>query len=342
MSSMRQDDFEGLLDKACSLLTSEAKSSLFLHPADFENRVREVVQDLLNQHSESNELIDFKPHPHGFPDIGVGEFGIEVKFTLGNSWRSVANSVLETNRVFGVDKIYVLFGKMGGDPQVRWRSYESCVIHVRTSHVPRFEVDIDADQSLFETMGINYDEFRCLNMADKMRHIRSYARGRLKQGERLWWLEDNPEHDTHSLPINARIYTSLSNKEKVMLRAEAVILCPQIVSSGHSKHKYDDVVLYLLTYHGILCHNARDLFSAGSVANPKNELQKQGKGHIGKALMLIEDDLKLAIQRLPDELFLEYWGEVVPKKQRLQRWLTKADEFASGWIPSEVLFKSAT
>ena len=33
-----------------------------------------------------------------------------------------------------------------------------------------------ANRSLFESMGIRYDEFRLLPMEEKMRHIRVYAR----------------------------------------------------------------------------------------------------------------------------------------------------------------------
>ena len=86
--------------------------------------------------------------------------------TESDTWRSIANSVLETQRVDGVKYIYVVFGKMGGVPEVRWGEYEASVVHVRTSHVPRFEVEIanpqaDHRESLFKQMGIrqNYSLF---------------------------------------------------------------------------------------------------------------------------------------------------------------------------------------
>jgi hypothetical protein len=124
-------------------------------------------------------------------------------------------------------------------------------MHVRTSHVPRFEVELDPipTQSLFDQMGISYDVFRSSAMEEKMQHIRKYARGRLRNGERLWWLEDAPG-EAHTLPIQARLYTKIPTEDKIRLRAEAVLLCPKIVSSGRSRDKYDDVVLFLLTYHG--------------------------------------------------------------------------------------------
>lgn len=330
---MTQEEFESILDEICAKLTKESQNEIFTTAAQFENRVREVLQDALQP--DSLIKIDFKPHPQAFPDIAVGAYGVEVKFTLNDTWRSVANSVLETNRIESVEKVYLVFGKMGGSPEVRWGDYEASVIHVRTSHVPRFEVALDADKSLFALMGVSYDEFRHLKMEDKMKHIRAYARGRLKRGERLWWLEDSPD-DEHSLPIQARLYTSLSQPEKLRLRAEAALLCPGIVQSGNVRDKYNDVVLYILTYHGVICHQARDLFSAGSVANPKND--DEGGIYIERALKLVEQDMLVAAAEMDDELFVEYWGESVPPEKRIKKWLEKADALARDWTPSKSLF----
>lgn len=96
------------------------------------------------------------------------------------------------------------------------------------------------------------------------------------------------------------------------------------------------MVLYLLTYHGVLCHQARDLFSAGSVANPQND--DAGGIYIERALKLIEKDMREAAARMDDSLFVEYWGESVVPEKRIKRWLEKADELAQDWIPSKSLF----
>lgn len=329
---MTKQGFERLLDSLAAILRDEARHTPFSTAKQFENRVREVVKNTID---DPIIKIDFDPHPQAFPDIAVGEFGIEVKFTSSDTWRCVANSILETNRIDEVKLVYLVFGKMGGEPDVKWGEYEKCVMHVRTSHVPRFEVEIGATKSLFEQMGVSYDDFRLSEMHEKMLHIRQYARGRLKPGERLWWLEDATGEE-HTLPIQARLYTKLSTAEKTKLRAEAVLLCPRIVESGRSKDKYDDVVLYLLTYHGVLCHQARDLFSAGSVANPTND--DNGGIYIARAIKLLEAEILDASERMEDALFVEYWGVSIPPKQRIQEWLRRANSYARGWKPSEVLF----
>lgn len=39
--------------------------------------------------------IDRNSKAQAFPDIAIGQFGVEVKFTEKDNWRSVANSISE-------------------------------------------------------------------------------------------------------------------------------------------------------------------------------------------------------------------------------------------------------
>ena len=100
--------------------------------------------------------------------------------------------------------------------------------------------------------------------------------------------------------------------------------------------KYNDAAIYLLTYHGVLCPQARDLFSAGSVALRSDP--KRGGLYIMRALMDTEDEMRRAAAYLEDALFVEYWGASVPPKSRIREWLKRADKQAGTWKPSEVLF----
>ncbi|MGQ9873839.1 MAG: restriction endonuclease [Chloroflexus sp.] len=333
---MTVEEFEKILDDVVRKLNQDLKrGQAFKSAKDFESRVREVLDEFMQ---DKGLVVDFNPHPHAFPDITLGEFGIEVKFTLHDTWRSVANSIVESTRKSGILYIYIVFGKMGGKSEVKWARYDDCVIHVRTTHVPRFEVEINSKRrSLFKQMGITYNEFSTYSIEQKMHYMREYARKRLKHGERLWWLEEKAEPE-HSLPIKVRLYTSLPDEEKRMLRVEAALLCPQIVSPSGLRHKYDDVVLYLLTYHGVVCHQVRDLFSAGSVALRRNT--KRGGIYIQRALQDIEAEMLEAAMRLDIELFEEYGGERVEPQDRIAKWLDKADKYDRDWMPSKVLFTS--
>lgn len=335
MKELTPESFETILGELCAKLTNESRAGAkFGKSSQFETRVREVLKELISTYGLS---VDFDPHPYVFPDIVLGKFGVEVKFTTGDTWRSVANSVFESTRSQSVEHIYIVFGKMGGEPAVDWDRYDNCVIHVRTSHVPRFEVQIRPKESLFSKLGISYKDFCQLSILERMEHIRKYARNRLKKGERLWWLEDGPDGG-HSLPIQARLYMSLEQSEKRKLRAEAALLCPDIVKPSRSKHKYDDATLYLLTYRGVLCPQARDLFSAGSVAMRSDS--KRGGNYVLRALRDIQEEMRTAAATLDDALFVEYWEESVPSGRRLKEWLRRADKLAVGWKPSDHLFKN--
>ena len=66
-------------------------------------------------------------------------------------------------------------------------------------------------------MGIAYDDFRKLEMQEKMKYIRAYAK-KIHPDGKLWWIEDSNAEE-HTLPIQARLYTNLTTEEKTQLRA---------------------------------------------------------------------------------------------------------------------------
>lgn len=327
-------NYEDFLDILVGRLQSAVKHEAPTSATDFERLIRSTINEL---GGFDGKLVNEEPKAQEFPDIPMGTFGIEVKFTENDTWRSIANSVSEGTRNSGVTDIYVVYGKMGGTADVRWGRYEDVVVHVRTSHVPRFELEMGTKGSLFQKIGISYNEFQKLPMHEKMSHIRSYARGRLKPGERLWWLEED-DKPSHSLPLEVRLYMHLSQDDKRKLRAEGALLSPMIVAPSRVKNKYNDVVMYILTRHGILCPQARDLFSAGSVALRKDKVR--GGNYTLRALEDIEEEMIKAAYRLPDELFVEYWGRSCRPENRIVEWLKDADRLAKTWKPSEYLFLS--
>lgn len=328
---MTPEDFERALNKVVAQLGEEVRTSKKYHePAAFQRRCFEVLQGMIGK----DLPLDLSFHPHQFPDIKAGAYGVEVKSVANDTWRVVGNSMLETKRAEGVERMYVIFGKMGGMAGVRWGMYEDRIVHVRISHAPRYEIDMsDGSKSLFATMGITYGAFCDLPAEKKMSHVRDYARGRLKPGERLWWLEDKPGQEK-TLPLEVRLYIKLPAEEKKKLRAEVTLLFPEVVGHGRIREKYADVALYLITAHGILAHNARDMFSAGSVAG-----KDRGGIYTARAIAGLEPYMREAAASMSDALFAEYWERHVPANERIRAWLERADGYARDWKPSEVLFK---
>ena len=328
---MDAEEFEAILTEVSDILTQDVQGSSDHHkPSIFEDFVRETIQDVLRVRGHDAAM---DPRVQGFPDIAVGNFGVEVKCTESDSWRCIANSVSEGNAIKDVDHIYVIYGKIGGKPEVRWADYGQSIMHVRTSHVPRFEIEIGTTRPLFEQLGTTYEDFRELSIHDKMPYIRQYARGRLRPGERLWWLDDKEDDDQHSLPLSVTIYMDLPQDEKRKLRAEAVLMSPMVCAHSRSRRKYNDAVLYMMTYRGVLCPQARDLFSAGSVAGPE-----RGGNYLIRSIQSIQDEIRVAAYELEDALFQEYWGHVPAPEDRILEWLRMADEIATDWVPSDKLF----
>lgn len=341
---MNQQQFESILDEVALLLTEDMRTKPMKEwlsvestkALSYEQHVREHLHEAIEKMGELgiDNKVDLHPSGQTFPDVPCGEFGVEVKFTTDDKWSSIANSIRETKRVETVKVVYLMFGKMGGNPESRWMKYEDCVVHVRTSHEPRFQVDLSGNKdSLFSLMGVSYDDFRKLDIMDKMPYIRSYARTIHPDG-RLWWLENSENGEDHSTDIDLVPYPSLDGETKNRYRAEATLLCPALVADGPGAGgrkktvAYRDAAMYFMSYHGVLLYNARDINSAGSVGN-------KVEGVVGlQALM------ESAANYLDDALFEEYWGVVVHREDRLAWWLQKADLYASNWEkkPSELMF----
>ena len=330
---MTPEKFETLLDNVVAQMTKAAQNNApCLAPKAFE----EIVKMDTLKTACKDAGVEATPtfHPHAFPDLLANGYGVEVKHTTKDTWLAVGNSIFEGMRDQDAQQIYVIYGKMGGWPEVRWKRYEDCVSHVRVSHSPRFVIEMDGSTQLFRTMDVSYPDFCALSPEDKMAHVRRYAQGRLREGERLWWLEDREEQE-HSLPIAVTVYRTLPEDRKRILRAEATLLCPEVVKGGRSRGKYDRAGLYLITQHGVFAPQLRDLFSAGSVGARMGE---RGHKYIITAIRDIESQMRHAAANLDERLIQEYWKTECEPGKRIKMWLSMADEYAPDWTPSKVLF----
>ncbi|MDB9996379.1 restriction endonuclease [Gammaproteobacteria bacterium] len=245
-----KEEFIDLLTETCSLLKSEAVTNKFKSSAGFENRVREVLSGIIS----SNNLklkIDFHSHAQAFPDICLGEYGIEVKFTEKDAFKGVANSISQGMKDPAVKEVYVLWGKMGGNPDVAFKRYEDAVVHVRTSHVPRFEIDMESKSSLFDALKMSYAEFSELNMELKMDLVRAYVRNRLRNGSKTfyWYLESQSVDIGNKSKI--RFFTNLDLEEMKYFAAMEIFLFPNLVNHPDSEVLLDERIGFFFNKFGI-------------------------------------------------------------------------------------------
>ena len=114
-----REQFEALLDQVVERLNTDAQATTDHHaPQAFQQFVFDVLQQVAVE--SSSVRVDPTFHPHAFPDIRANGYGGEVKSTIKDTWLSVGNSVFEGMRDPNVSEIYVVFGKFGGFPSVRW------------------------------------------------------------------------------------------------------------------------------------------------------------------------------------------------------------------------------
>ena len=243
--------FLEILDEAKSrLLKSDLK--LIKSGEDFETRLFQVIQDIC---SERN-IADFgKTGKHSFPDIRIGHFGIEAKFTVGDSWVTTGNSITESTKKDDFELIYIFFCKQGkkGKPDIMFRPYEQCLSDIVVTHSPRYKINMELQEkdSIFTKMGVDYASFCKDNPIEK---AKNYFKKIIKKGEEFWWI------DSGVTPI-IRIFSDLDKNTQESFKIEAMVLFPEIFS--RSPRKYDGPTLRLFQEYQARCSSFRDLFTAG-------------------------------------------------------------------------------
>jgi hypothetical protein len=248
---MKKEEFLNLLEFARQHLEQEAKTKGFSSPSTFEKRVREIVADIIEEQGYDS-LVDFHSHVQAFPDICLGSYGIEVKFTEKDTWKGVANSINQGMKDNTVEEIYVMWCKQGGEPYVAVRPYEDVVYHVRTSHVPRFEIDMQTNDSLFKKFRLDYKEFSVLGVEQKMDFVRSYARSRLKAGVKqfYWYLESQVVDEGERTKI--QLFDKLPALDQKKLVHEEFLLVPKLITGSCKELMFDDRVRHFLNKHQVL------------------------------------------------------------------------------------------
>lgn len=230
-----------------------------------------------------------------FPDIVAERFyGVEVKSTKENHWTSTGSSIVESTRDKNVDNIYMLFGKLGGNPaEFKCRPYEDCLSEIAVTHSPRYLINMELsnDQTIFSKMKTSYDTLR--TSPDSIERVRTYYRQKAKAAHRKempWWLGQQTDE---AVKMNVRLWNDREYKgtyveENRMLKAKMLILFPEILKSD-----YRNVALWLCTRYSIVLYNARDLFSAsGQYTKLNGEKLTYPLPHVIGEILLLASDIK--------------------------------------------------
>lgn len=311
------EEFQNLMRRTDDLLNHEAA----LNPGYYKTRGGSLLEDDVKAAlEECAEKTSFKGKiekisGQRFPDIVAAKFyGVEVKSTKEDHWTSTGSSILESSRVQDVERIYMTFGKLGGQVQFLSWPYEDCLYGIAVTHMPRYLIDmrLKHGETIFDKLQIPYDVLR--KMDNPVVPVSKYYRSKLKPGESLWWASDAGEE---AVSATIRLWKNVPCPEKRKLTTYGCVNYPEIFAG-----EYDRYALWL-TSRGVVDPHIRDQFSAGGRVEMR--MADGSKAIFPAVYRRIVDNYELFIQRM-----CQYdpaaWGQVpgINKEelnQRLMRWI---------------------
>lgn len=261
-----------------------------------------------------------------FPDIIAKKYyGIEVKTTTQNHWKTTGNSVLEGTRVEDVERIFMLFAKLASPIEFRCRSYEDVLCEVVVTHSPRYLIDMNLEKghTIFDKIKMPYDTLR--KKENPIRPIIDYYKSKLKSGEDLWWID--AENNTKPSNIIIRIWNNLTFSEKHNLKNRAMVYFPELF--GSSSDKFGRLAIWLVTQEAIVCPNIRDLFTAGGRSDyviNNNVYQK-----VPRIFLNLFDNIQniaKIIMQTPSFELSEYWEMKTTDKNKIFDWINLVSNHA--------------
>ncbi len=328
-----EEVFLGILENSKDSLVTQLRSGGKLpSPLQFEV----LVCEKMNEQAQGTEFEGTikQTGVAAFPDIVAnGYFGVEVKQTTKDHWTSTGNSVLESLREEAVERIYILFGKLGGEPDVKYRLYQECLPEVSVTHSPRYRINMNLDkgESIFDKMGIDYDTLR--KSEDTIQQIKSYYRSKLKAGEGLWWIDEESEAPS---PV-IKQFKTLEPEDKERFKIECMILFPELFKN---RANYERTAAYLITEFGAVSASLRDEFSAGGQQEVKVVGEKKTVPQILSQLHDYSPKIAVRIHEIDEELLKFYWQVSKIEADRIEQWKELVDKDATKGLdyglPSEV------
>lgn len=319
-SEPNRKEFNSLLDSTIVELSSHAKKSSKsvskLLGRDLEPYVKDVMTDLAvgTVFENSIELIGGQK----FPDIVAKKYyGVEIKTTTQNHWKTTGNSVLEGTRVENVERIFMLFAKLASPIEFRCKPYEECLSEVVVTHSPRYLIDMNLEKgkTIFDKIKMPYDTLR--KKENPIRPIVDYYKSKLKPGEDLWWID---QENSKASNLVIKIWTNLSVKEKQEVKNKAMVYFPELFSN--SSDKFGRLAIWLVTREAVVCPNIRDLFTAGG----KGQFLVGKKTHrnIPRIFLNLFDNLDLVIEIIAQTSAIElaeYWEIRTSEKTKITDWI---------------------
>jgi len=321
-----RSEFNSLLSKTIEELNIHGQNPSKEIEKLFGRNLEPYVKDLMSElaigtsFENSIELIGGQK----FPDIIAKKFyGIEVKTTTQNHWKTTGNSVLEGTRVENIDRIFILFAKLANPIEFRCRPYEEVLSEVVVTHSPRYLIDMNLEQgkTIFDKINMSYNTLR--KKENPIRPIVDYYKSKLKAGEELWWMD--AENTNKASNIVIRIWNKLNKKEKQDIRNSAMVYFPEIF--GNKATKYDRIPVWLVNRQSIVCKNVRDLFTAGGQS--EYVIGEVVYKKVPRIFLNLFDNIPNIVETLIETSAFElseYWEIKTTEKKKIFDWIDLVSE----------------
>lgn len=263
-----------------------------------------------------------------FPDMVLHDtkYGVEIKSTQKDQWTSTGSSIVESTRYANTDRIYMLFGKLGGTPEFKCKPYQQCLSNIAVTHSPRYLINMDLNDkdNIFAKMNMDYDVFRLLKENEKITRVRSYYLQKAKREHRYempWWMDETTN-------VNLSFYNDLSTNRKKEIQARACILFKSLYETDNH-NRYRPISLWLCNSYSLLCPNMRDDFSAGGSCKKINgQVLTKPYPHIVLELLKNREIIE-ALLKHPDEDLIrdihEFWDFQYHVNDLYKSWLTMVE-----------------
>lgn len=332
--SLANKAFDNFMRLSEDEFNARSKNNPNLYKGISPSQLEEVSRDLLKDVAPQTP---FRPEDimlvsgHSFPDIMATDYyGVEVKSTKEDKWYSLGSSIVESTRNPTVENIYMLFGKLGGNPpEFRCKPYYQCLSEISVTHSPRYHIDMELsdNENIFSKMDTPYDTFRLLEEKDKISRVRNYYINKAKEegkNEFPWWLEE-------STNINLAFFNDLA----IPRRNEMMTRCYIIFYSMYDTDpqlRYRSIAVWLCNHYSLLCPNIRDLFSAGGTYTIEVDGIKHCYPHVvGEVLNRVQEIRKLLDN--PDNDIIKdiecFWDFDYNRNDLFGSWLTMLEKHFS-------------
>ena len=256
-------EFVNLLEKAQKILEVKweniKKDISQISPDEFEKQVTEALNEAAQGSGFENTIKLVTGHK--FPDISIMDYyGVEVKSTKSDHWKTLGNSVLESTRIKEIETIYIFFAQLLKNPKLKFRRYQDCLSEVQITHSPRYIIDMNLGpgQSIFDKMGMDYNAVRLQERPISL--FIDYYKRTLGNDTSVWWI--NNDGTEKAVPMQISFWSDLSADKKHELMGYLLFLFPEVFSQ-RSTTKYKRPIVWLVKNHSIVSACMRDDFSAG-------------------------------------------------------------------------------